>query len=92
MSKWLEALSVQMPDPPITEDERRLLVIVKNMLDETEFAVPSHVLPDSPDYTKHLNAGILRLWALIFKGSQTWAIVDVIGTAFNMYAAMLEIG
>jgi hypothetical protein len=92
MSKWLEALSVDNPDPPVTEDERRIVAIVKNMLDETEFALSSAVPVDSPNYTKHLSAGVLRVWAMIFKGSQTWAIVDVIGSALNLYAEMLESG
>jgi hypothetical protein len=92
MSKWLEALSVPNPDPPVTEDENRIIAIVKSMLDETEFAVPSEVTPDSPNYTRHLSAGVLRVWAMIFKGSQTWAIVDVIGSSLNLYADMLESG
>ncbi|KAH7093622.1 hypothetical protein FB567DRAFT_177528 [Paraphoma chrysanthemicola] len=89
MSKWLEELSVPNPDPPATEDERRIVAIVKNMLDETEFALGPDIAIDSPDYTRHLSAGVLRVWAMIFKGSQTWAIVDIIGSALNIYADML---
>lgn len=92
MSKWLEALSDPNPEPPITDDERRIAAIVRSMLDETEFALSSDVLPDSPSYTKQLSAGMLRVWATIFKGAQTWAIVDVIGSALNLYAEMLESG
>jgi hypothetical protein len=92
MSKWLDALSVENPDPPATEDEKRIIAIVKNMLDETEFALSPLISRDSPSYTKHLSAGVLRVWAMIFKGSQTWAIVDVIGSALNLYADMLESG
>ncbi|KAF1833657.1 hypothetical protein BDW02DRAFT_500143 [Decorospora gaudefroyi] len=92
MSKWLEALSVPNPDPPVTEDENRIIAIVKSMLDETEFAVPPYVMPDSPNFTRYLSAGVLRVWAMIFKGSQTWAIVDVIGSSLNLYADMLESG
>lgn len=90
MSKWLEALSVPEPDPPATEDETRIIAIVKSMLDETEFEIPPEIMPGSPSYTKHLSAGVLRVWAMIFKGSQTWAIVDIIGLALNIYADMLE--
>lgn len=92
LSKWLEALSAPNPDPPITEDERRITAIVRSMLDETEFALPTDVPVESPSYTKHLSAGVLRVWATIFKGAQTWAIVDVIGSALNLYADMLESG
>lgn len=90
MSKWLEALSVPTPQPPITEDEKRIIAIVRNMLDETEFAVPPEVPTDSHSFTKRLSAGVLRVWATIFKGTQTWAIVDVIGSSLNLYADMLE--
>jgi len=92
MSKWLEALSVPHRDPPITEDEYKIIAIVKSMLDETEFAVPSQVVADSPSFMRQLSAGMLRVWAMIFKGSQTWAIVDVIGSSLNLYADMLETG
>ncbi|KAF2010787.1 hypothetical protein BU24DRAFT_471832 [Aaosphaeria arxii CBS 175.79] len=90
LSKWLEALSFPNPDPPISEDERRIAAIVRGMLDETEFALPANITEDSPGYTKHLSAGVLRVWATIFRGAQTWAIVDVIGNALNLYADMVE--
>jgi len=90
MSKWLEALSVAVPEPPITEDERKIIAIVRSMLDETEFAVPSGISSDSPNFHKHLSAGVLRVWAMIFKGTQIWAMVDVIGSSLNLYADMLE--
>ncbi|USP78953.1 hypothetical protein yc1106_06227 [Curvularia clavata] len=92
MSKWLEALSTPNPDPPITEDENRIVAIVKSMLDETEFALPPDIIPNSPNFMRQLSAGVLRVWAMIFKGSQTWAIVDVIGSSLNLYADMLESG
>lgn len=90
MSKWLEALSTSDLEPAITEDEQRILSIVKSMLDETDFAIPTEVSSESPEFAKHLSAGVLRVWATIFKGTQTWAIVDVIGTSLNLYADMLE--
>lgn len=80
------------PDPPITDDERRIIAIVKTLMDETEFAVPPEIPLESPAYTKYLSAGVLRVWATIFKGGQTWAIVDVIGSSLNLYADMLEAG
>ncbi|KAF2186218.1 hypothetical protein K469DRAFT_573738 [Zopfia rhizophila CBS 207.26] len=92
LSKWLEALSSLNPELPVTEDERRITAIIKNMLDETEFALPPDVPVDSSAYMKYLSAGVLRVWATIFKGTQTWAIVDVIGSALNLYADMLEAG
>ncbi|KAJ9623891.1 hypothetical protein H2203_005336 [Taxawa tesnikishii (nom. ined.)] len=90
LSKWLEALSLPDPDPPVTEDERRICSLVKTMLDETEFAVSTDSALESPETIKHLSAGVLRVWATIFRGAQTWAIVDVIGSSLDIYAGMLE--
>ncbi|KAH7420254.1 hypothetical protein BKA64DRAFT_37196 [Cadophora sp. MPI-SDFR-AT-0126] len=90
LSKWLEALSLPNLEPPITDDEWRISSLVKTMLNETEFAVPSDIPTDSPAMMKHLSAGVLRVWATIFRGAQTWAIVDVIGSSLNTYADMLE--
>lgn len=90
LSKWFETLSLPNPDPAVTEDEKRIISLVKTMLDETEFSVPSGLGIESPAYYKHLSAGVLRVWATIFRGAQTWAIVDVIGTSLNIYADMLE--
>jgi len=92
LSKWLEALSHPNTDPPVSEDEQRIGRIVRTMLDETEFDLPPHIEMGSAASYKHLSAGVLRVWATIFRGAQTWAIVDVIGTGLHIYADMLEAG
>jgi hypothetical protein len=92
LSKWLEALSIPDLRSTITNDEQKIATLVKTMLDETEFALPSDVTIDSPAAMKYLSAGVLRVWAQVFRGAQTWAIVDVIGTSLNIYADMLEAG
>ncbi|KAJ9601971.1 hypothetical protein H2200_013530 [Cladophialophora chaetospira] len=92
LSKWLEALSLPDSGPAITNDERKIATLVKTMLDETEFAMPVDVAIESPAAMKYLSAGVLRVWAQVFRGAQTWAIVDVIGTSLNIYADMLEAG
>ncbi|KAK2740643.1 hypothetical protein FQN57_006012 [Myotisia sp. PD_48] len=89
LSKWLEALSVPNPDPPISDDERRIGALVKVMLDETEFPIRCHLPLESPAVVQQMNAGVLRVWAQVFRGTQTWAIVDVIGNALDIYADML---
>lgn len=92
LSKWLEALSLPDLDPAVTTDEQKIATLVKTMLDETEFAMPVDVPVDSPAAMKYLSAGVLRVWAQVFRGAQTWAIVDVIGRSLNIYADMLEAG
>lgn len=93
LSKWLETVSHSEAlhiEPPMSEDERKILSLVMTMLDETEFAVPPGKSLESPETARHLSAGVLRVWATIFRGAQTWAIVDVIGSSLNIYADMLE--
>lgn len=92
LSKWLEALSVSDHTAPVTADEYKIVSLVKTMLDETEFAVPGNVLMESPAMMRHLSARVLRVWGKVFKGAQTWAIVDIIGTSLNIYADLLEAG
>ncbi len=101
LSKWLAALSVSSaPRPalspsPLTDEERRILSMVKNILDETEFAITheSAVALDSPGTIGHLSVMVLRAWATIFRGrDQTWAMAHVIGTCLDIYADMLSSG
>ncbi|KAF4541915.1 uncharacterized protein LTHEOB_8069 [Lasiodiplodia theobromae] len=109
LSKWLEAIADaaaaatatagggaggEGDQPPISDDERRIVALVKMLLDETEFAVPvtAGCEMGSAEMTRRLNAGVLRVWATIFRGAQTWALVDVIGSSLNIYADMLELG
>lgn len=92
MCKWLEALALPNPQPEITEDERRICMLIKIMLDETEYKIRCDDEQSllSADVLKQMSAGVLRVWAQIFKGAQTWAIVEVIGSALSIYADMLE--
>ncbi|CAK7234997.1 hypothetical protein SCUCBS95973_009121 [Sporothrix curviconia] len=101
LGKWLEAMAAlgANPYPPLTDSEERILSLVRTVLDETEYRLPSddndgddHNCTDMalPERAKRLNAGVLRVWATIFKGSQTWDIVEVIGNALAMYADLLD--
>ncbi|KAK0723386.1 hypothetical protein B0T26DRAFT_852999 [Lasiosphaeria miniovina] len=88
LSKWLETVSVART--VLAAGERRVLGIVRTMLDETEFAVPLGLGVDDPETARRINSGVLRVWATIFRGAQTWAVVDVIGCALHLYADMVE--
>jgi hypothetical protein len=90
LSKWLETLA--MPDAQATEDETRVMHIVKRMLDETKFAVPEEVEVGSPEYVRCMNAGVLRVWATVLRGEQMCTVVDVIGRALGLYADMRGAG
>lgn len=52
--------------------------------------MPSDEQLDLSQLAKQLNVGVLRVWAAVFKGAQTWAIVEVIGDSLDIYADILE--
>ena len=106
LSKWLAAVSAASSsntDPPLSEHEQKLLVWVRSMLDETEMAVAiggdsnghtnmneSSEITDDSVRIRRLSVAVVRVWAKTFKGNTSWAIVDLIGSALELYAEMLE--
>jgi hypothetical protein len=84
LSKWLEVLASPEVATGLSIEERKIVSLVKTMLDETQFALPSDVSIESSAAMKHLSASVLRVWAKVFRGAQTWAIVDIIGGALDM--------
>jgi len=105
LSKWLASLSRLKAEggPPVTEHERKLLLWVRSLLDETEMTVPlngdandhtvlneSRELLSDPHKLCALSVTVVRVWSKTFKGNTSWAIVDMIGSALELYADMLE--
>ncbi|KAK5199033.1 hypothetical protein LTR72_001516 [Exophiala xenobiotica] len=105
LSKWLTVLSRLKSEggAPVTEHERKLLLWVRSLLDETEMTVQldgnandhtvlneSRELLDDTHKMRSLSVAVVRVWSKTFKGNTSWAIVDMIGSALEMYADMLE--
>lgn len=105
LSKWLAVLSRLRDEggAPVTEHERKLLLWVRSLLDETEMTVPldgdandhtvlneSRELLDDTVKMRQLSVAVVRVWSKTFKGNTSWAIVDMIGSALEIYADMLE--
>lgn len=105
LSKWLYSLSRVLVDsaPALSEHERKLLVWVRNILEETEMAVPlngdagdtrvvnqSQELLEDEHKIRGLAVSVVRVWSKTFKGNTSWAIVDMIGSALEAYADLLE--
>ena len=105
LSKWLAVLSRLKTEggAPVTEHERKLLLWVRSLLDETEMTVPldgdandhtvlneSRELLDDTRKMQALSVAVVRVWSKTFKGNTSWAIVDMIGSALESYAEMLE--
>jgi hypothetical protein len=117
LSKWLAVIpnninnsNNQPPssphEPKISEHEKKLLVWVRSMLEETEMAISGDThhsrrndgrlqestqeFLEDPVKIKQLSVAVVRVWAKTFKGNTSWAIVDLIGSALEIYADMLE--
>jgi hypothetical protein len=49
-------------------------------------------LLDDPERLNRLSVSVVRTWSKTFKGNTSWAIVDMIGSALEIYADLLEVG
>ena len=113
LSKWLAVLSRVKAESgaPLSEHERKLLLWVRSLLDETETKMPTlnskpdeerresvvkerekeaRELLDDDEKLRTLSVSVVRVWSKTFKGNTSWAIVDMIGNALEIYAGMLE--
>lgn len=97
LSRWLLAIPATQPEQRLSEHERKLLLWIKSMMDETEMAVDPPGAPDlefmaNPFKVRQLSVAIVRVWARTFKGNTSWAIVDLVGSSLDSYADLLESG
>ncbi|KAJ5134605.1 hypothetical protein N7526_005970 [Penicillium atrosanguineum] len=95
LSRWLLAIPATQPEQRLSEHERKLLLWIKSMMDETEMAVDPPGAPDTefmanPYKVRQLSVAIVRVWARTFKGNTSWAIVDLVGSSLDTYADLLE--
>lgn len=95
LSRWLLAIPATQPEQRLSEHERKLLLWIKSMMDETEMAVDPPGAPDlefmaNPYKVRQLSVAIVRVWARTFKGNTSWAIVDLVGSSLDAYADLLE--
>lgn len=134
LSKWFAALARIKTEggPPLSDHERKLLLWVCSLLDQSEQTASSKPpapkdkvdpqldakdstivsgdkvedgasdnkqaqavdkvkeLLDDEDRLKRLSVSVVRTWSKTFKGNTSWAIVDMIGGALEIYAELLE--
>jgi len=107
LAKWLMTLaSIGPTDAPPSPDEKYILETLRQMLDETEFAVPidpslsgggpghassnMDIAANDSSRLRRLAAAVVRLWAETFKGSHSFDIVKAIGAGLEGYADLIE--
>lgn len=96
LSRWLLSIPSTQMDQKLSDHERKLLVWLKSMMDETDMAVGPPGAPDAdfisnPYKVRLLSIAIVRVWARTFKGNTSWAIVDLVGSSLDAYADLLEV-
>ncbi|KAL1995291.1 hypothetical protein VTN49DRAFT_1478 [Thermomyces lanuginosus] len=101
LSRWLLAIPATHNEQKLSDHERKLLLWIKSMMDETDMAIapptegggsPASELDfiRDPERVKQLSVAVVRVWARTFKGNTSWAIVDLIGSSLEAYADLLE--
>ncbi|KIW32508.1 uncharacterized protein PV07_04045 [Cladophialophora immunda] len=87
LSKWLEAVTVVNPQPPLTDAEVQLLQFVNEILAETE---QEPALEHLGATSVRLNSLVVRVWAKIFRAGSVWDFVDLVGDSLEEYADLLD--
>ena len=87
LTKWLEVVTVPHPDPPLNDEEKKVLGSVMQMVAETEYAASAEYLLAN---NKRLSAIVVRVWAKLFRTDSIWETIDLIGRSMRIYADMLE--
>ncbi|PHH62515.1 hypothetical protein CDD81_7088 [Ophiocordyceps australis] len=100
LAKWLLTLAAIAPsEAPASSEEKELLGAVRQMLDETEFAVPIDPSLSWPECraeagdgakVRQLASAVVRLWAETFKGTHILELVKVMGASLDGYADLVD--
>lgn len=93
LSSWLNALANQeLLISSLGKKEQHIIKLVESLLEETNCGRSLMRHDGATDQTKinRLGAGVVKVWAEIFRGPQTWPIVDTIGSSLELYAQLLE--
>ncbi|PGG99788.1 hypothetical protein AJ79_08410 [Helicocarpus griseus UAMH5409] len=95
LSRWLLAIPVTQAEQRLSDHERKLLLWVKSMMQETDMLFDLANTTDldfinDPYKVKQLSVAVVRVWSRTFKGNTSWPIVDLIGLSLENYANLLE--
>ncbi|KAM5444652.1 hypothetical protein MferCBS31731_000106 [Microsporum ferrugineum] len=96
LSRWLLSIPGTQHDQRLSDHERKLLLWVKGMMDETDMstsisATTEADLISDPVLMRRLSVAVVRVWSRTFKGNTSWPIVDLIGASLEIYADLLDV-
>lgn len=93
LTHWLESqFRIASADGTgqLGHEEQRLLSMIEQLIQETNFEGLLRDKKASPDYIRRLAIAALRVWAEIYKGTQVFEIIYVIGETLSVVADSLE--
>ena len=91
--RWLETLAGVVESAGIsslTEDERRLLMLLTSLLQETDYSSGLKAPENDGVRVRRLAAIAIRVWAETLRGFHIFHIVYTIGEALSLVAGILE--
>lgn len=90
LAKWLDAVTVPEPNPPLNAAESRMLHFVVQLVAEAHYkGQTDKVLQDKGPFS--LASTVVRLWASLYKAESVWEMVDLIARSLNAFADLLEV-
>lgn len=83
LAKWLETVTVPLPSPPLTGEERWLIRLVQETLQEAG-------VEDDVSDVKMLSVSVLETWARLFYANKIWGILPLLGASLTKFAELLR--
>jgi hypothetical protein len=80
--KWLEIVTADAIEPPLSGEEKWLIRLVQETLYECNVGQVENI--------KALHVMVLRVWAKVFTGTTIWRIMPIIGSSLQLYADMVS--
>jgi hypothetical protein len=82
LAKWLDAVTIETPSPPLTDEERWLIKLVQDTLEEAGIETVHDV--------RTLSSSVLTTWARLFYGNKIWGVLPLIGDGLTQFADLLS--
>ena len=84
LARWLDAVTVASPSPVLSNEERWLVKLVQETLQEAD---PEADVND----VRMLSSNVLTTWARLFFANKIWGVLPLIGEALTKFADLLRV-
>ena len=84
LAKWLDAVTVASPSPALSSEERWLIRLVQETLQEAG-------IEEDADNVRMLSSNVVTTWARLFYANKIWGVLPLIGEALTKFADLLRV-